>query len=85
MSTKKIEEIVAYSMDFNLPRQVGDDSVKDLPRFALANLLITAGTLLQRDDNDFDIESPSKLILELETDKWDQRFILRIEKITKSS
>lgn len=79
---KKTQYICAYSIDFDLPVQVGDHSVKDLPRFALGNLLVVAGTLLlNKDKDEFDMESPSKLTLELETERWDRNFVLRIERM----
>lgn len=58
---------------------MGDKSVINPVRFALSNLLATASRMV--DDDNFELFPFSKLTLELETERWDQCFVLTIERM----
>lgn len=73
--------LVAYSADLKAPAQVEDD--EEYTRLVLSELFYTAARLVR--DTDRKLNELNRLTLELETCGWDQKFVLKLEKVSDES
>lgn len=69
--------LLAYSADLKPPMRVEDD--EEYTRLILSELFYVAARLVR--DTDRKLNELNRLTLELETCGWDQRFVLKLEKV----
>lgn len=72
------QELVRYSSYFHGP----EEKLEELSRIFLAELLTMAAYSISREPEvkEFHVHEVQEIVLELETDLWDKRFVLRLKR-----